>query len=180
MDLELLRRISELRPNVSFVMLGPTCKIDPATLPRAANIHYLGMKPYAELPAYFSGWAIGMLPFALNESTGYISPTKTPEYLAAGLRVISTPIRDVIDPYQQIGLASIADSPESFVSCVDELLAAGRDGDFECRAGEFLSRSSWDRTWRQMNALIASAVYKQRGTERLASCDPAVEGIAHV
>ncbi len=84
MDLELLRQAALLRPDWHFVLLGPVVKINPATLPRSENIHYLGMKQYAELPAYLSGWDIGMLPFALNESTRFISPTKTPEYLAAG------------------------------------------------------------------------------------------------
>ena len=86
-------------------MLGPVVKIDLKSLRRRPNIHYLGMKQYDELPTYFSGWDAAMLPFALNESTRFISPTKTPEYLAAGLPVISTPIRDVVRPYGEIGLA---------------------------------------------------------------------------
>ncbi len=82
-----------------FVLLGPVVKINPEDLPKRDNIHYLGSKSYKELPAYLSGWDIAMIPFAKNESTQYISPTKTPEYLAAGKPVISTSIVDVVTPY---------------------------------------------------------------------------------
>ena len=88
-----------LRPDWQFVMLGPVVKIDPADLPRLPNIHWLGGKTYDELPAYLAGWDVGFMPFALNEATRYISPTKTPEFLAAGMPVVSTPITDVVRPY---------------------------------------------------------------------------------
>ena len=89
-------------------MIGPVVKIDPAILPRAENIHYLGSKSYQELPAYLAGWDLALIPFAINESTRFISPTKTPEYLAAGKPVISTPIRDVVTPYGDENLVHIA------------------------------------------------------------------------
>ena len=85
MDLDLVRALAELRPGWRFVMIGPVAKIDPDSLPRSPNLHWLGAKSYAELPAYLSGWDAGFMPFALNESTRFISPTKTPEFLAAGL-----------------------------------------------------------------------------------------------
>ena len=101
-------------------------KIDPAKLPRAANIHYLGAKDYSELPAYISGWDVALLPFARNEATRFISPTKTPEYLAAGRPVVSTSIRDVVRPYGERGLARIADTPEEFVAAIAAALAETR------------------------------------------------------
>ena len=91
MDLELIDGIAKARPDWQIVMLGPVVKIDPASLPRRDNVHWLGMKDYADLPRYFGGWDVGMLPFAMNDATRFISPTKTPEYLAAGLPVVSTP-----------------------------------------------------------------------------------------
>lgn len=154
MDRELLRDVAAQRPEWHFVMIGPVVKIDPASLPQAPNIHYLGMKNYADLPAYFSGWQIGMLPFALNESTKFISPTKTPEYLAAGLRVISTPIRDVVNPYGEQRLAGIAADARAFISIGDELLSSPLSSEFVEKADSFLSRSSWDRTWSEMDRLI--------------------------
>ena len=99
MDTHLLAEMADLRPEWQFVMIGPVVKIAPEDLPRRSNIHYLGGKDYNELPAYLSGWDVALMPFAMNESTKYISPTKTPEYLAAGKCVISTPIRDVVRPY---------------------------------------------------------------------------------
>jgi UDP-galactopyranose mutase len=110
MDLELVDGVARRLPRVQFVMIGPVVKIDPASLPQRPNIHYLGPKPYAELPSYFGGWDVGLLPFAHNAATRFISPTKTPEYLAAGLPVVSTSITDVVRPYGVNGFAKIADT----------------------------------------------------------------------
>jgi UDP-galactopyranose mutase len=153
MDLDLLAGIAEARPSWQLVMLGPVVKIDPARLPRRANIHYLGPKTYQQLPHYIAGWDVALLPFARNEATRYISPTKTPEYLAAGKPVVSTSIRDVIRPYAHKGLARIADSVEGFVDAceaalADDSLARLRDADV------FLRQTSWDGTWTQMRRLV--------------------------
>jgi glycosyltransferase involved in cell wall biosynthesis len=156
MDLDLLRGIAVLRPDWHLVMVGPVVKITQQDLPTAENIHYLGSKKYQELPTYMAGWDIGMLPFASNESTRFISPTKTPEYLAAGLPSVSTPITDVVRPYGNSGLVEIASDAESFVSAVDRLLSRDR-GNEEQRlstVGAFLARSSWDRTFTEMERLI--------------------------
>ena len=115
MDLNLLDTIAAARPEWQLIILGPCVKIDPATLPRRANIHYLGMKKYEELPAYLSGWDVALLPFAKNDSTKFISPTKTPEYLAAGRQVVSTSVRDVVRPYGEQALVHIADTPAEFI-----------------------------------------------------------------
>jgi hypothetical protein len=98
-DRDLLGAAAELRPDYQFVMVGPVVKIDPAELPRASNIRYLGQHQYADLPAFLAGWDVALLPFARNDSTKYISPTKTVEYTAAGKPVVSTPITDVAEPY---------------------------------------------------------------------------------
>ncbi len=158
MDLELIRTIAAERPDWQIILLGPISKIDEASLPRATNIHYLGLKPYSDLPAYLSGWDIGMLPFALNESTRFISPTKTPEYLAAGLSVVSTPIRDVMKPYGDLGLVSIANGPGEFIGAVDSLLQKPPDHAFRARVDQFLSQSSWDKTWSAMSELIENTL----------------------
>ena len=158
MDLQLIRSVAERRPNWQIVLLGPIVKIDEQTLPKLPNIHYLGMKPYADLPAYFSGWQVGLLPFALNDSTKFISPTKTPEYLAAGLRVVSTAIRDVASPYGEQGLASIAETPEQFVEKTGSLLSERSTAGFEHQASAFLAQSSWDTTWREMNELVTTTL----------------------
>ena len=150
MDINLISEVAAMRPDLHFVMIGPVVKIDPAELPRPNNIHYLGGKSYDELPSYLGGWDIAMIPFALNESTRFISPTKTPEYLAAGKPVISTSIQDVINPYGNNNLVHIADTPEQFIQAVDEELNQSDRQEWLTHVDEFLSTISWNSTWQRM------------------------------
>jgi UDP-galactopyranose mutase len=164
LDIDLVREMAALRPDWHFVFIGPIVKVDPARLPRAENIHYPGARPYDELPRYLSGWDAAILPFARNESTRFISPTKTPEYLAAGRPVVSTSIRDVVRPYGQEGLARIADSPAEFVAAIEGALredAAVR----QSRADAFLAQMSWDLTWARMRQLVDGIVHTRLATQ---------------
>ncbi|HKR01768.1 MAG TPA: glycosyltransferase family 1 protein [Pyrinomonadaceae bacterium] len=168
MDIELLDGVALARPDWHLVIIGPVVKIDPATLPRRANIHYLGGKSYTELPSYLSGWDVALLPFALNESTRFISPTKTPEYLAAGRAVVSTSIRDVVRPYGEQGMVRIADTPEEFVAAIE----ASLNEDATARMREvdaFLAQTSWDQTWGRMAELIEDVVMAHRARPALAA-----------
>lgn len=152
-DPELVSELAKRRPDWHFVMVGPIVKITEDELPKAANIHYLGGKDYEELPAYFAGWDVALMPFAMNDSTKFISPTKTPEYLAAGLQVISTPVRDVVRPYGNLGLVSIAANAEGFEKAGEAILKADRS-EWIIRVDEFLKDISWDKTWRGMTRLM--------------------------
>jgi UDP-galactopyranose mutase len=165
MDLELLGALADLRPDWQFVLLGPVVKIDPETLPRRANIHYLGPKSYADLPTYVAGWDVGLLPFARNEATRYISPTKMPEYLAAGLPVVSTPIRDVVDPYGAQGLVRIAEEPTAFARACEQAMEENTAARLR-RVDAFLTESSWDYTWTDMRELIDRAVRRNASRAR--------------
>lgn len=155
--LDLVRAVAELRPGWQLIFVGPVAKIDPATLPRLPNIHYLGQKHYTELPRYIAGWDVAILPFAHNDSTRFISPTKTPEYLAAGRPVVSTSIHDVVHPYEALQLVRIADTPRDFVAAVEAALLPD-GGAHQARADEFLSTMSWDQTWAGMRRLMDAAV----------------------
>jgi len=148
-DIELVRRVAELRPDWQIVLIGPVAKIDPATLPRPSNIHYLGGKQYSDLPSYLAGWDVALLTFALNASTRFISPTKTPEYLAAGRPVVSTPIRDVVRPYGERGFVRIAETPEAFVDAIVAALG-DRIDERGAEIDRYLATMSWDRTWADM------------------------------
>jgi UDP-galactopyranose mutase len=156
-DYELIAGVAAARPAWQLVLIGPTAKVDPASLPRAVNIHYLGAKPYATLPDYIAAWDVAMLPFARNDATRFISPTKTPEYLAAGKPVVATSIRDVVRPYGQNGLARIADSVNEFVAAVDAALVESAAERIRA-ADAFLTRTSWDGTWTRMWQLIEKTV----------------------
>ncbi|MDQ2769584.1 MAG: glycosyltransferase family 1 protein [Bacteroidota bacterium] len=154
LDIELLGALAAAHPAWQFVIIGPVVKIDPATLPRAANVHYLGGKDYQELPAYLRGWDVATLLFADNESTKFISPTKTPEYLAAGNPVVSTPIRDVVRPYGDLNLVHIADNAADFGAAIEKALVQRADADWQERTDNYLATISWDQTWQQMVALM--------------------------
>ncbi|OUL19675.1 UDP-galactopyranose mutase [Nostoc sp. 106C] len=159
MDIELLRGIADSRPDWHLVIIGPVVKIDPATLPQRENIHYLGSKDYKQLPAYLAGWDLAMLPFARNEATRFISPTKTPEYLAAGRPVVSTSIRDVVRPYGDSKLVRIADTVSEFVAAAELAMQEDtRESEWLSRVDTFLEKISWDRTWASMMKLIDSAI----------------------
>jgi glycosyltransferase involved in cell wall biosynthesis len=158
-DLELIDEVARLRPQWQLVLVGPVAKIEESDLPRRDNIHYLGSKSYAELPAYLAHWHVAMMPFALNDSTRFISPTKTPEYLAAGKPVVSTPIRDVVRPYGDEGLVHIAATAEEFVIAVEEAHREQlADPTWLERVDEFLSTTSWDCTWAAMAAVERDTV----------------------
>lgn len=167
-DIDLLDAMARMRPDWQFVMIGPIVKIHPDTLPKHPNIHYLGAKKYEELPGYLAGWDIAMLLFARNESTRFISPTKTPEYLAAGKPVISTSITDVIRPYGELNLVKIADSPTQFIRAAEDFMSKGGENtDWLHRVDEFLADMSWDKTWAQMSDLINQTIgTKQKGNAR--------------
>ena len=154
LDIELLGKLASNHPQWQFVIIGPVVKIDPATLPQNANIHYLGGKSYQELPAYLRGWDVATLLFARNESTEFISPTKTPEYLAAGRPVVSTSIRDVVRPYGELNLVQIADDPQEFGAAIAMALKQGQDADWCTRTDEYLATISWDLTWQNMVNLM--------------------------
>jgi UDP-galactopyranose mutase len=162
-DIKLLDALATKRPDWQFVMIGPVVKIHPASLPKHPNIHYLGPKKYDELPAYLADWDIALLLFARNESTRFISPTKTPEYLAAGKPVISTSIRDVVRPYGELGLVQIADSPEDFVRAAETVLTRPINAaQWLGKVDDFLANISWDETWKQMSDLIDRAIERRR------------------
>lgn len=147
-DEELLRSIAAQRPHWQFVMIGPVVKIDLADLPQADNIHYLGGKSYDELPAYLSGWDVALMPFAMNASTRFISPTKTPEYLAGGCPVVSTPIHDVVRTYGDTGVVRIADTAAAFVAACEAALRDGADREQLLEtADQVLGDMSWDHTY---------------------------------
>jgi len=153
-DIELIRNIAEKRPDWQLILIGPVVKISPEILPKNKNIHYLGQKSYTELPSYLSGWDVALIPFLLNESTRFISPTKTPEYLAAGVPVISTPIHDVINPYGIKNLVHISANAKGFINFIELELKKTDKEEWLEEVDEFLKDLSWDNTCAEMSKQI--------------------------
>jgi UDP-galactopyranose mutase len=161
LDLQLVDFIARTHPEWQIILVGPVVKIDPATLPRRENIHYFGQRTYDDLPRYLAGWDVCLLPFARNDATRFISPTKTLEYMAAELPIVSTPIADVAEPYGDI--VYLGDTPEQFLAACEAALTSGA----EERAGRatqmrrVLAGTSWDVTVSAMEKLLAAAVAKK-------------------
>lgn len=146
-DLELLSETAHRSPDASFVMIGPICKIEEKELPRAENIHYLGMKTYDELPQYLHFFDIAMMPFALNDSTKFISPTKTLEYMAAMKPIISTKIKDVVRDYSDC--VTLINNADDFCIALSQPMT-----DFQSQYEHILENTSWDRTAEKMATII--------------------------
>ncbi|WP_235981499.1 UDP-galactopyranose mutase [Novosphingobium aerophilum] len=160
-DLDLLAALADARPDWSLVMVGPVVKISPEDLPQRPNLHYLGGKDYAELPAYLAGWDVALMPFAINESTRFISPTKTPEYLAAGRPVVSTPVTDVVRHYGGMTGVWIAGALDGFVRGCEAALAIRATPDWLAEADRFLAGTQWDDTAGRMLGLIEDELSRE-------------------
>ena len=163
-DVPLLDTVARARPKWQFVLVGPVVKIDPATLPRHPNVHYFGQRDYVQLPAFLAGWDVCLLPFARNEATRFISPTKTLEYMAAEKPIVSTPITDVAEPYGHI--VHLGDTPDAFLAACERALARqDHDGQMVKMRG-VLARTSWDSTVAAMEELIEKAVTRRQQARR--------------
>ncbi|HLO62716.1 MAG TPA: UDP-galactopyranose mutase [Azonexus sp.] len=163
LDIALLGELSLLRPDWQIVLIGPVAKIDPARLPRQPNIHYLGPKSYDELPGYVAGWDVAIMPFALNEATRYISPTKTPEFLAAGRPVVSSAIVDVVEDYGKRGLVAIAEGAAGFAEEIGKILGRVEREDWLGEVDAALADLSWDVTCERMMAQIEKVAQAREG-----------------
>ena len=175
LDQELLEALADARPDLHIVMVGPVVKIDPDALPQRANVHYLGAKTYAQLPSYLAGWDAAMMPFADNEATRFISPTKTPEYLAGGRPVVSTAITDVQRHYGDLDGVWVTRSADEFIAACDEALSLKAAGDDWLHAVDAqLARQSWNRTFQQMSALVDKAEAARRPRPILRETGPII------
>lgn len=151
-DLGLLHETAKKLPNVSFVMIGPLAKIEESDLPKEDNIYYLGMKSYAELPHYLKAFDIAMMPFALNDATKYISPTKTLEYMAAGKPIISTKIKDVVHDYNIC--VSLIETTAEFCEAITFLFDKTDRLSMELEYHKILKKTSWNNTANKMKSII--------------------------
>lgn len=157
-DINLIKAVADARPEWNFMLIGPVLKINREHLPKNKNIHYLGQKSYEQLPAYLSGWDVALIPFMLNDSTKFISPTKTPEYLSAGKPVVSTAIRDVVNPYAKNKLVHISYTAEDFIDAIELELNNKNRKEWLAKVDSFLAKNSWDNTCESMLTCIKNSI----------------------
>jgi glycosyltransferase involved in cell wall biosynthesis len=172
-DTDLISEVAAARPDWQIVLVGPVVKIDPANLPRANNIHYMGQRTYDQLPQFLAGWDVCLLPFALNESTKFISPTKVLEYMAAELPSVSTPITDVKVPYGDV--VAIADTPEKFIAACERMLAMNdaQKTALTDRMRAIVANTSWDKTASKMHHLIETTAPSNKAQRFIARAEEA-------
>ena len=170
-DTDLVRQVAQARPDWQIILVGPVVKIDPANLPRAHNIHYMGQRTYEQLPQFLAGWDVCLLPFALNESTRFISPTKVLEYMAAELPSVSTPITDVKVPYGDV--VAIADTPEKFIAACERMLDMNdeQQAALKERMRAIVANTSWDKTAASMHHLIQTTAPSNKAQRFLAQAE---------
>jgi protoporphyrinogen oxidase/glycosyltransferase involved in cell wall biosynthesis len=161
-DPAIVAALADAHPEWQIVLVGPVVKIDPATLPQRANIHYLGQQSYQALPQFLAGWDVCLMPFALNESTRYISPTKVLEYMAAELPIVSTPITDVAVPYGDI--VAIAKTEQEFIAACETALAATAEQKSVMaeRMRKIVSNTSWEATAEKMRSLMDGSLQQAK------------------
>ncbi|WP_031497593.1 glycosyltransferase [Bryobacter aggregatus] len=146
MEVDLIRGLAAARPDWQIVLVGPVVKIDPGILPQADNIHYMGQQDYHRLPSFVKGWNVCLMPCAMNEATKLLSPVQVLEYMAAGKPIVSTPIRDVVEPYGHV--VHLADSPEEFLrACKSALADSYAQESIRILDGnQIVANTSWDQT----------------------------------
>jgi hypothetical protein len=155
-DLGLIEHIARIKPTWQLIMLGPIDAIDMRSLPHAPNIHYLGAAEYRHLPNYLASWDAAIMPYTLSAATRCLSPSEMPEYLAAGRRVVSTAIADVVEPYERLELVHIGRDRDEFVTHIEAALQGGaRESD--AMRDEVLEGMSWDDLWYRMDNLVQHA-----------------------
>jgi glycosyltransferase involved in cell wall biosynthesis len=154
-DYDLIARLAAACPYASIAMVGPVVKVDQCTLPQASNIHWLGKREYSELPSYVKAFATCLMPFALNDATEYINPTKTLEYMAARKPIVSTAVADVVRNFAPI--ARVARSHDQFVAYTAR---AAKNPDLVLLAEgvKRANRASWESIVSEMGRLIGAAI----------------------
>lgn len=160
LDVGLVDEMARAHADWQIVMVGPVVKIDASRLPQHPNLHWLGMQPYHLLPHLMAGWDVCLMPFALNDATRYISPTKTLEYLAGHKPVVSTAVPDVIGMYGDA--VQIAADHGSFITACEAVLAES-DAERTARNRAMqaaVERSSWDRAAETVLEAIGDVMLK--------------------
>jgi glycosyltransferase involved in cell wall biosynthesis len=163
LDYELIAKLADANPDWSVVMVGPVVKVDPATLPKRNNIHWLGRREYAQLPNYTKAFDVCMMPFALNEATEYINPTKALEYMATAKPIVSTAVPDVVSNFGEV--VSIAISPQCFVEMCERVLANPDEEAIE-RGLKMADNNQWEAIVAKLEGHIEDVLKKKAPAPR--------------
>ncbi len=159
MDYELVAKLAEVNPEWSVVIVGPAVKVDAQSLPQRSNLHWLGQQAYADLPAFCKGFDVCMMPFALNEATEFINPTKALEYMATAKPIVSTAVADVVRNFGSV--VKIAQSADDFISLCRQALAAPEPETTQ-RGLQMVRENSWESIVSQLERHVSEALVKKQ------------------
>ncbi len=162
MDYELIARLADANRDWSVVMIGPTMKVEDATLPKRPNLHWLGQRSYIELPAYCKGFDLCMMPFAMNESTEFINPTKALEYMATGRMIVSSAVPDVVRNFGTV--VKVAKNHQEFISLCRKAVEQPED-DRVKRGLQMARENTWEQIVARVEDHIKQALLKKRTNE---------------
>lgn len=163
LDYELIAKLAEANSCWQVVMIGPTCKVDPEALPKAQNLHWLGRREYAQLPNYTKAFDVCLMPFAMNEATEFINPTKALEYMATGRPIASTPVPDVVSNFSRV--VKIASNHDEFIEiCLKETLQPD-DAAIE-RGIRMAEENQWDAIVQKLEKHIEEALQRKQFPKR--------------
>lgn len=147
-DLDLMAEVAKHFSHGSVVMIGKATT-DTTALKSLPNVHLLGRKPYALLPAYCKGFDVALNPFRISELTLNANPLKVREYLAAGLQVVSTAIPEV----EVLGQCRIGRNAVEFIR---EIEAALEDPGVSRARSEAIRAESWEARVDEIRRHLAS------------------------
>ena len=166
MDYELVAALADADPNWTVAIIGPDCKVDPATFPQRPNLQWLGGRNYQDLPAYAKGFDICLMPFAINEATEYINPTKTLEYMATGTPIVSTALPDVQSNFADV--VKIAHSHQEFIELCRQMVQQTNEAAVQ-RGLKMAGENTWDAIVSQLEQHLQDAVNHQNHADTMSS-----------
>ena len=166
MDYELVSALALAHPEWSVIIIGPACKVDPAGFPQHPNLHFLGARGYDQLPAYVKGLDVCLMPFAMNEATEFINPTKALEYMATARPIVSSAVEDVVLQFSDV--VSIAGSHTEFIAMCEQAIREPDPAQI-ARGVQLAKRNSWEAIVARMEGHIADVLLKRKRSETAAA-----------
>jgi glycosyltransferase involved in cell wall biosynthesis len=158
---EWLEALARRMPEVTLVLVGPAIEPLPQSVLSLPNVRFVGPKPPSELPGYLRKFDVGIIPYKGEAFLKGCQPTKTFEYLAAGLGVVSAPIPE-LEPYSAV--VRFAANASEFVDQTRAMLAQVQSADFRTQCVEIARDKTWNARVAAASDLVRSLLARKANT----------------